>query len=221
MSGHHGIVGNAGEKYLLALRYFTSGACFLRILEAEERDCYKKVIKKDTVDKVHYYQKGRNHMLYSPLPHRAGVPARVNGWPGERRSPEPGRSAQVPGRVRRDQRAGILSLRAKRRSICAKGSPVSTACRSLASSRSGNAMAWLREWYRSYPLMQITRRPFPKVVRCEAHPTDEHAPRSCGFGTELPFKNMQIGRWRRALVPFCLHEKKILIYQRAHRCHRP
>ncbi|MBO2808809.1 hypothetical protein [Enterobacter hormaechei] len=38
MSGHHAIVGNAGEKYLLALRYFASGSYFFRISREEERN---------------------------------------------------------------------------------------------------------------------------------------------------------------------------------------
>lgn len=36
MYGHHAIVGNAGEKYLLALRYFASGSTSFRIPGEEE-----------------------------------------------------------------------------------------------------------------------------------------------------------------------------------------
>ncbi|MFP8464849.1 hypothetical protein ACLH1Z_19615 [Enterobacter hormaechei] len=45
MSGHHAIVGNAGEKYLLALRYFASGSLFFR-LSGEEKKHYCRKIKK-------------------------------------------------------------------------------------------------------------------------------------------------------------------------------
>lgn len=45
-----------------------------------------------------------------------------------------------------------------------------------------------------------------QTFRRKAHPADKHSPCSCCFGTEFPFKDMQIGRLRPLLVPFCSQE---------------